>query len=100
MSGTSADGIDAALVEFPDDAGTAGLRLRAACTRPWATPLRQRLVGIGQGGEPESLDELGRLDVQVAHAFADAALALLDIRVLDHIIIGDHCYTSMLEQGI
>lgn len=78
ISGTSADGIDAALVEFPDGAGTAGLRLRAACTRPWAMELRERLVGIGQGGEPESLDELGRLDVQVAHAFADAALALLD----------------------
>ena len=36
------------------------------------------LVAIGQGGEPQTLDELGRLDVQVAQAFADAALALLD----------------------
>ena len=77
ISGTSADGIDVALVELPDD-GTDGLRLRAACTRPWPTPLRQRLVAVGQGGEPESLDELGRLDVQVARAFADAALTLLD----------------------
>ncbi|HRF83925.1 MAG TPA: anhydro-N-acetylmuramic acid kinase, partial [Pseudoxanthomonas sp.] len=79
ISGTSADGIDAALVEFPDDAdATAGLRLRAACTVPWATEIRERLVALGQGGEPESLDELGRLDVRVARAFADAALALLD----------------------
>jgi len=79
ISGTSADGIDAALVEFPDDAdATAGLRLRAACTVPWATEIRERLVALGQGGEPESLDELGRLDVRVARAFADAALALLE----------------------
>ncbi|AKC86553.1 anhydro-N-acetylmuramic acid kinase [Pseudoxanthomonas suwonensis] len=78
ISGTSADGIDAALVEFPDDAGTAGLRLRAARTQPWAPALRERLVALGQGGEPASLDELGRLDVQVAQAFAAAALGLLD----------------------
>ena len=77
ISGTSADGIDAALVEFPDDATAGGLRLRAARTRPWAEQLRGRLVALGQGGEPGSLDELGRLDVRVAHAFADAALALL-----------------------
>ena len=78
ISGTSADGIDVALVEFPDATSAAGLRLRAACTRSWSSGLRERLVAIGQGGEPASLDELGRLDVQVAQAFADAALALLD----------------------
>ena len=78
ISGTSADGIDAALVEFPDGASTAGLRLRAARTHAWAPALRERLVALGQGGELTSLDELGRLDVQVAGAFAEAALALLD----------------------
>jgi len=81
ISGTSADGIDAALVEFPGEppahAGI-GLRLRAARTFPWAPALRQRLVALGQGHEPASLDALGHLDVQVACAFADAALALLD----------------------
>ncbi len=78
ISGTSADGIDAALVEFPDTPDAAGLRLVAGRTTPWAPGLRARLVALGQGGEPESLDELGRLDVQVAAAFADAALGLLD----------------------
>jgi len=78
ISGTSADGIDAALVEFPDDASTAGLRLHAARTHAWTPALRERLVALGQGGELTSLDELGRLDVQVAGAFAEAALALLD----------------------
>ncbi|TWH05500.1 MULTISPECIES: anhydro-N-acetylmuramic acid kinase [Pseudoxanthomonas] len=77
ISGTSADGIDAALVEFPDGPATAGLRLVAAHTHPWEEAVRARLVAIGQGGEPQSLDELGRLDVQVGEAFAAAALALL-----------------------
>ncbi len=79
ISGTSADGIDAALVEFPDAGAQArGLRLLAAHVHPWAPPLRERLVAIGQGGEPASLDELGHLDVQVGQAFAAAAQALLD----------------------
>jgi anhydro-N-acetylmuramic acid kinase len=39
--------------------------------------LRARLVELGQGGDCTSLDEFGALDVQVADAFADAALALL-----------------------
>ena len=78
ISGTSADGIDAALVEFPDPDNAAGLQLRAARVQPWAPVLRERLVALGQGGELRSLDELGWLDVQVAQAFADAALALLE----------------------
>ncbi|WP_162125070.1 anhydro-N-acetylmuramic acid kinase [Pseudoxanthomonas taiwanensis] len=78
ISGTSADGIDAALVEFPDGPSTAGLRLVAARTHPWEAALRERLVAIGQGGEPRSLNELGRLDVQVGEAFAAAARALLE----------------------
>ena len=78
ISGTSADGIDAALVEFPVPDATAGLRLHAARVHPWAPPLRERLVALGQGGALASLDELGRLDVQVGHAFADAARTLLE----------------------
>ncbi len=79
ISGTSADGIDAALVRFPEGPGTAGLDLLAACTHPWDPAVRARLVAIGQGGEPDSLDELGRLDVQAGHAFADAALEVLSL---------------------
>ena len=78
ISGTSADGIDAALVRFSDGPGTAGLQLVAARTHPWDAAVRTRLVELGQGGEPHSLDELGHLDVQVGEAFAGAALALLE----------------------
>lgn len=77
MSGTSADGIDAALVAFFDRDGRTHATLHAARTYAWTPALRARLVALGQGGDCRSLDELGTLDVQVADAFADAVLALL-----------------------
>lgn len=78
ISGTSADGIDVALVRFADD--TAGLRceLLLGRTYRWDDALRTRLLALGQGSDTTSLDELGTLDVQVAHAFAAGALRLLD----------------------
>jgi anhydro-N-acetylmuramic acid kinase len=74
ISGTSADGIDVALVQVDDDGHC---RLVDGRTYPWETGLRARLIALGQGGDATSLDELGMLDVRVARAFADAALALL-----------------------
>jgi anhydro-N-acetylmuramic acid kinase len=76
ISGTSADGIDAALVEL-DDADPHHCRLLHGATAGWDPALRARLVELGQGGDCTSLDELGTLDARVAVAFADAALALL-----------------------
>ena len=73
ISGTSADGIDVALVSFEPS-----LQLVAGRTYAWDAGLRARLVELGQGGDTRSLDELGELDVRVAQCFADAALALLD----------------------
>lgn len=78
ISGTSADGIDAALVRFADDADRLRCELRLGRTYRWDDALRARLIALGQGSETASLDELGTLDVQVAHAFATAALQLLD----------------------
>src|SRR5690606_28430859 len=75
ISGTSADGIDAALVQFDD--GRA--RLRFGRTYPWDPALRSQLVALGQQGSSPSLDAIAELDVRVARAFADAAnLCLAD----------------------
>ncbi|MEO5565147.1 MAG: anhydro-N-acetylmuramic acid kinase [Luteimonas sp.] len=76
ISGTSADGIDAALVEL-DDADRHHCRLVRGLTVAWDESLRTRLVALGQGGDCNSLDEVGTLDARVAIAFADAALALM-----------------------
>ena len=74
MSGTSADGIDAALVHVPDEGSC---RFVHGLTMPWQPQLRQRLVALGEGGELSSLDELGDLDARIGLAFAEAANALL-----------------------
>ena len=77
ISGTSADGIDAALVRF-DARADAHPELVLGRTYAWDPALRARLVSLGQGDDATSLDELGTLDVRVARAFADAAVRLLD----------------------
>jgi anhydro-N-acetylmuramic acid kinase len=73
ISGTSADGIDAALVRFPEGKP----QLQAAHNLPWPADLRARILAIAQSDEPLDLDTFGRLDVRIGHCFADAALALL-----------------------
>jgi anhydro-N-acetylmuramic acid kinase len=78
MSGTSADGIDAALVRFDDAVANPRCELLLGRTYPWPDELRSRLVALGQGADARSLEELGTLDVQTAAAFAEAARALID----------------------
>ena len=46
----------------------------SAAPMPGMTALRARLIALGQGGEANSLDELGELDTTLARAFADAAM--------------------------
>ncbi|HEY0860510.1 anhydro-N-acetylmuramic acid kinase [Pseudoxanthomonas sp. F37] len=77
MSGTSADGIDAALVRFEGEGRALGCRLVHGRTFAWDEATRARLVALGQGADNVSLDALGALDATVAQAFAEAALALL-----------------------
>ena len=72
ISGTSADGIDAALVRF-----TPRLDVVAARTFPYADDMRTRIVALARDAAVIKLDDLGRLDVEIAQRFADAALSLL-----------------------
>ena len=73
ISGTSADGIDTALVRFTDDAAHAPPCLVFGRTYPWEPTLRARLVELGQQAATLTLDEVGELDVRVGRAFAQAA---------------------------
>ena len=97
ISGTSADGIDAALVRFEGgEQAPLQAELVAARTLPWQPDVRARLVWLGQGGALDSLDELGELDAQVGEAFAEAALAILDAAGIDRsrvAAIGSHGQT-------
>ncbi|CCF69284.1 anhydro-N-acetylmuramic acid kinase [Xanthomonas citri pv. punicae str. LMG 859] len=76
MSGTSADGIDAALVRFADDTHRR-CELVAGTTVAWEPQLRETLVALGQGAETVAIDALGQLDAQVGLAFAAAANQLI-----------------------
>lgn len=74
MSGTSADGIDAALVRFDEGSGCT---LVHGHTCAWDLATSARLLELGQGAPIESIDELGTLDVHIAECFAEAALQLI-----------------------
>jgi len=72
MSGTSMDGIDAALVRFPHH----GTELVETYCHPWPAALQQGLLELTAPGDNE-IDRLGELDILVADEFASAALQLL-----------------------
>ena len=96
ISGTSADGIDAALVRFDNDDPQSRCELVHGRTFAWDPALRARLVELGQGGDLASLDEFGTLDVRIAEAFADAALSLLreaDVAASEVRALGSHGQT-------
>ena len=78
ISGTSADGIDAALVRFEPHC-----ELLFGRTYPWDSILRARLIALGQGGGAASLDELGELDTILARAFADVATRAIEEAGID-----------------
>jgi len=72
ISGTSADGIDAALVRFEPR-----IEVIAATTTAYPESIRDRLLALTAPGASIPLDAFGALDVAVGECFADAALALL-----------------------
>ncbi len=72
MSGTSLDGIDAALVRFPQHRA----ELIATHCHPWPHALQQKLLGLTTPGDNE-IDRMGELDILVADEFALAAQQLL-----------------------
>lgn len=72
ISGTSADGVDAALVRFAP-----GPMVLAARTFAYSAELREAVLRVSQASGEVSLDELGELDARLGECFAEAALGLL-----------------------
>ena len=75
MSGTSVDGIDAALVEISGTKIDLEVKLIAGKTYPYAESLRQQILDLitGQKVTPE---QIATIDEQIAKAFAQAALSI------------------------
>jgi len=92
MSGTSMDGIDAALVEFN---GTT-CSIAQTHSGPWPDNLLQRLQQIAMRPDQVTLNAIGSLHHEVGREFANTALALLgaaDLPPLSITAIGSHGQT-------
>jgi anhydro-N-acetylmuramic acid kinase len=78
MSGTSADGVDAALVEWPDGPEAQPFRLLACEEAAFEPALQARIHRLAAGRLPggEVLAELAGLDVELGERFAAAARAV------------------------
>jgi anhydro-N-acetylmuramic acid kinase len=72
MSGTSVDGIDAALVDF----STQQPKLIASLYTAFSPILRKQILALCQPG-PDEINRLGDLDVMLGNAFADSVNTLL-----------------------
>jgi len=75
ISGTSVDGIDAALVEVTGTTDDLSVDLIAAATYPYSAELRSQILAVCHG-EPLSMAEFAALDDAIATTFAQAALSV------------------------
>lgn len=94
MSGTSADGVDAAVVRFGDDQG-AVFELLAFETVPYPADLRREIIEVCDA-RTGTVDRVCRLDAVLGGWFADTALAAIErsgLRPADVRAIGSHGQT-------
>lgn len=75
MSGTSVDGIDAALVEITGTTLDLQMELLAGATYPYPDLLRSQILAVC-GGEKLAMSELAELDDAIAQCFATAAISI------------------------
>lgn len=91
MSGTSVDGIDAALVEVSGDGYAIEARLIQGVTYPYADEVRSQILDLC-ADRPISLSALAELDDAIAWHFIQAIQALdTDLAAVD--LIGSHGQT-------
>jgi anhydro-N-acetylmuramic acid kinase len=97
MSGTSIDGIDAALVDFVPP----GPKLLGHYHQPWPPAVRDLLKQLSQPGDNE-IEQLGVADISVANHFAEAVAGLLrqtGIQARQVRAIGSHGQTIRHRPG-
>lgn len=95
MSGTSADGIDAALVEISGKLPQVKARVLCHVAADWPADLRKRLLAVMAPAETTT-QEICRLNILVAKGFAAATFKLLakaGVKASDITAIGSHGQT-------
>ena len=95
MSGTSVDGVDAALVEIRGHGLETQVELLAFHSHPFEAEVRDRIFGLFQP-ETSRVDELCQMNFLIGKVFADAALAVIreaGLAVKEIDLIGSHGQT-------
>jgi len=95
MSGTSVDGIDAALVEISGDRESAGIKLCAFENKPYSESIRKKIFELFNP-ETSTIDKYGYMNFLLGELFADAALKIIEkagFRPEDIDFIGSHGQT-------
>lgn len=92
MSGTSVDGIDAALVEIQGAADAIEIELLGFATYSYPSELRQKILAVC-AGEKFSALEFAALDEAIAHSFATAAIQIQERYGSTADLIGSHGQT-------
>jgi anhydro-N-acetylmuramic acid kinase len=93
MSGTSADGVDAALVEIHSEDERGALRVVAWETLAYPAGLRERVLAVATGGTTE---EVCHLNAYLGELFAEAAVQVArraGVTLADVDLIGSHGQT-------
>ena len=99
ISGTSADGIDAAVVDLQDAPPQLKWKFIQHITFPLPAELRDRIFASFRP-ESSSVDRLCRLNIDIGEAFANAALAVIaaaNLKPLNVTLIGSHGQTVWHE---
>ncbi|MGH7424118.1 MAG: anhydro-N-acetylmuramic acid kinase, partial [Candidatus Methylomirabilales bacterium] len=94
MSGTSADGIDAALVEITREGNQPAVTLLRFERRPYPPGIRDRILRLAD--HPDALREVCRLNALLGELFAQAVLDLVEaarMSVTEVTLIGSHGQT-------
>ncbi|MGD1895987.1 MAG: anhydro-N-acetylmuramic acid kinase [Phormidesmis sp.] len=91
MSGTSVDGIDAALTEISGEGYAVSAELIAGKTHPYSEKVRSQILDLC-ANKPITMAALAELDDAIAHHFIQAIEALnIDLSTVD--LIGSHGQT-------
>ena len=95
MSGTSVDGVDAALVEIRGHGLETQVELIAFHSHPFKSKVRDRIFNLFQP-ETSRVDEICQMNFLIGEVFADAALAVIrnaQLEVGEIDLIGSHGQT-------
>ena len=94
LSGTSADGTDAALCEIGGSGESTELHVLAFAIVPFSRELRERIFRLGQADNAELAD----VDVLLGEAFADASIEacrIAGVALADVDLVGSHGQTAV-----